>query len=327
MHKRYTSLDSNDRRDGRRFVPQKTLARAVRCRGIGLHTGARVTMTLHPAEPNAGIRFLRSDIADAVPIPARYDRVVDSRMCTVLGDGGGVTVSTVEHLMAALAGLGLDNLMVELDGPEVPAMDGSAAPFMFLAEEAGLIEQASPKRVVRVLEPVSVEADSWQVALSPSGGFSIEMEIEFASRAIARQCLDLAAVNRTFASELARARTFGFLEEVEQLRQAGLARGGSLDNAVVVSGNHILNEEGLRFPDEFVRHKALDAVGDLYLAGAQIIGHFRGVCSGHAATNRLLHALFRSRGAWAWDTMRRGDISRRAIKAHPSESVAAALAV
>lgn len=326
MQKRHTTRDTGDRTEGRKVLPQKTLARPVQCTGIGLHSGIGVTMTLHPAGANSGIRFVRSDLSRSAPIPARFDHVVDSRMCTVLGTPDGITVGTVEHLMAAMAGLGIDNVLVELDGPEVPAMDGSAAPFMFLAECAGLSEQASPKRAVRVLKPVCVRGGSWHVSLTPSDGFSVEMEIDFTSSAIARQTLDLTAVNRTFKAELARARTFGFLEEVEQLREAGLARGGSLDNAVVVSGDHVLNEEGLRYPDEFVRHKALDAVGDLYLAGAQIIGHFQGVCSGHAATNRLLQALFRQEDAWTLDVMRRGDGARPAAAALPMEPAVAAMA-
>jgi UDP-3-O-[3-hydroxymyristoyl] N-acetylglucosamine deacetylase len=280
------------------YVPQQTLAHAVECVGIGLHSGMSVTMTLHPAPPHHGIVFRRLDVEDDRDIPARFDRVVDTRLCTTLGNGAGVTVGTVEHLMAAFAGLGVDNARVDLDGPEVPIMDGSSAPFVFLIECTGLTEQAAPRRVVRVLKDVAVADGPTEVSLAPGQCLTLDCEIDFKSAAVARQALTLPLVNGAFRRELSRARTFGFLEDVEKLRALGLARGGSLENAIVVDAGRILNAEGLRYDDEFVRHKALDALGDLYLAGAMVIGAFRGLRSGHGANNRLLRTLFADPAAW-----------------------------
>ena len=281
------------------FVPQQTLAYAVECVGVGLHSGMNVTMTLHPAPVDHGIVFSRLDVEDeARDIPARFDRVVDTRLCTTIGNDAGVTVGTVEHLMAAFAGLGVDNARVELDGSEVPIMDGSSAPFVFLIECTGLAEQAAPRRVVRVLKDVSVAEGPAEASLAPAPYLSLDCEIDYTKAQVARQALTLHLVNGTFRKELARARTFGFLEDVEKLRSLGLARGGSLENAVVLDAGRVLNQDGLRYEDEFVRHKALDALGDLYLAGAMVIGAFRGVRSGHGANNRLLRALFADPTAW-----------------------------
>jgi len=311
--------------DAGKIIRQKTLKNPIHCTGVALHSGAKVSMTLAPAEADSGIRFVRTDIpGGGAEIPATWDRVVDTRMCTVLGNDDGVTVGTVEHLMAALAGTGVDNAMIEINGPEVPIMDGSSAPFVFLVECAGVIEQDAPRRVIRMRAPVSVAEGSWTASLTPGVGFSVDFEIEFASDAVARQEIGLGLVNGTFKKELARARTFGFLNEVEQLRAAGLARGGSLDNAVVVSGDTILNEDGLRYDDEFVRHKALDAIGDLYLAGAPVVGHFRGVCSGHEANNRLLKALFENTDAWTWDVMRASDLEPQTVPARTTAEAGAA---
>ena len=248
--------------------------------------------------------FRRTDISGGgAEIPARWDHVVDTTMCTVLGNEDGVTISTVEHLLAALSGCGIDNAVIEINGPEVPVMDGSAEPFVFLIECAGTLKQDAPRRAIRVLKTVSVTEGSSTATLTPGKGFSIDFQIDFDSRAISQQALSVGLGDGSFKKEICRARTFGFLDEVEQLRAAGLARGGSLDNAVVVSGDEILNEEGLRYDDEFVRHKILDAVGDLYLAGGFIQGAFTGDCSGHAINNRLLHALFADPDAWALDTV------------------------
>jgi UDP-3-O-[3-hydroxymyristoyl] N-acetylglucosamine deacetylase len=205
--------------------------------------------------------------------------------------------------MAAFAGAEIDNVIVEIDGPEVPIMDGSAAPFVFLIECAGLQEQDAPRRAIKILKPVTVGESGKSASLLPDHGFSMSFEIDFASRAVSRQDLNLVFDSETFKSEIARARTFGFLHEIDRMRAAGLARGGSLDNAVVVSGDRVLNAGGLRFADEFVRHKLLDAVGDLYLAGGPIIGHFRGVRSGHSLTRRLLAALFADPDAWCDTTI------------------------
>ncbi|MSO85672.1 MAG: UDP-3-O-acyl-N-acetylglucosamine deacetylase [Rhodospirillales bacterium] len=285
-------------------MPQQTLAHAVECVGVGLHSGMNVTMTLHPAPADHGIVFSRLDVEDeARDIPARFDRVVDTRLCTTIGNAAGVTVGTIEHLMAAFAGLGVDNARVEIDGPEVPIMDGSSAPFVFLIECAGIKEQSAPRRVVRVLKEVSVADGQAEASLAPGDCLTLDCEIDFQSAAVARQTLTLHLVNGTFRKELSRARTFGFLEDVEKLRALGLARGGSLANAIVVDAGRVLNEEGLRYEDEFVRHKTLDALGDLYLAGAMVIGAFRGVRSGHGANNRLLRTLFADPTAWRLDDL------------------------
>jgi len=283
---------------------QRTLKSAIHCQGVALHAGTNVSMTLHPAEVDTGIVFRRTDVAGkGAEIPATWDRVVDTRLCSVLGNEDGVTVATVEHLMAALAGCGIDNTIIEINGGEVPIMDGSSEPFVFLVECAGVVEQEAPRRVIRVLKSVVVEHEGSRVELHPSDRFGVDIEIDFNSEAISQQRLALRVVNGAFSKELASARTFGFLHEVEAMRSAGLAKGGSLENAIVVSGNKILNEDGLRFDDEFVRHKALDAVGDMYLAGGQIVGAFVGYRCGHALNNKLLHALFADQDAWTYDVL------------------------
>ena len=290
-------------------IRQQTLKTEISCTGVALHSGDAVTMTLRPSAIDTGIVFKRTDIAGAgETIPAQWDKVVDSRLCTMLGNGAGVTISTVEHLMAALAGSAIDNVIVEISGPEVPIMDGSAAPFQFLIECAGIVDQPAPRRAIRVLKDITVEENGSRVSLVPADCFSVSFEIDFASAAVARQQVSVSLVNGTFKKELARARTFGFLHEVEQMRAAGLARGGSLDNAVVIGDDKVLNEEGLRYDDEFVRHKALDAVGDLYLAGAPILGHFHGIRSGHGLNSRLLEALFADDDAWQADIMTDHDV-------------------
>lgn len=279
------------------IAQQKSLKSAIHCRGVALHSGSRVGMTLHPAGPDSGIVFRRSDRAGA-EIKACWRNVVEQPLCTRLDDGEGLSVATIEHLMSALSGLEIDNALIELDGPEVPVMDGSAAPFVFLIECAGIVEQDAPRRAIKVLKPVTVGESGKSASLSPDDGFSMSFAIDFASDAISRQDITIAVDPDTFKSDISRARTFGFLHEVDQMRAAGLARGGSLDNAVVISGHQVLNSEGLRYVDEFVRHKVLDALGDLYLAGGPIIGHFRGVRSGHALNRRLLEAFFADASAW-----------------------------
>ncbi len=312
-----TSQDANLRdmdrleSDGDDVVMQRTLKTSINCSGVALHSGLKVSMTLFPADANSGIVFKRTDIAGrGAEIPARWDHVVDTRMCTTLGNDDGVTIGTVEHLMAALAGCGVDNARIELNGPEVPIMDGSSQPFVFLVDCAGVVDQDTPRRVIRVLKSISV--DDGAARLSPGSHLSLDFEIDFDNELVSKQTLSVGVVNGSFAKELARARTFGFLHEVESLRAAGLAKGGSLDNAVVVSGDSVLNEGGLRYDDEFVRHKVLDAIGDLYLSGAPIIGNFQGVCSGHATNNALLHALFADPDAWEYDVLH-GDEALSAI--------------
>lgn len=281
---------------------QRTLKRPIHCTGIALHSGASVFMTLRPGEPDGGIVFKRTDVdGDGATIPARWDHVVDTQLCTTLSSREGVRIGTVEHLMAALAGCEIDNAVIEVNGPEIPIMDGSAAPFVFLIECAGVVELDAPRRVVRIQKAVTVRDGERLASLFPAEGFSIVCEIDFTSPAVSRQRISVDLVNGTFKKELASARTFGFLHEVEELQAAGLARGGSLDNAVVVSGDKVLNEGGLRYADEFVRHKALDAIGDLYLAGAPIVGRFLGVRSGHCINNLLLRTVFADPAAWQED--------------------------
>jgi UDP-3-O-[3-hydroxymyristoyl] N-acetylglucosamine deacetylase len=281
---------------------QKSLKKAIHCRGVGLHSGARINMTLHPGAPDAGIVFRRRDQGGA-EIRANWRNIVDSALCTTLGLRDGLTVATVEHLMSAFAGLEVDNAVVELDGPEVPVMDGSAAPFVFLIECAGILEQSAPRRAIKVLKAVSIDRNDSSAALVPDEEFRLSFAIDFASPAINRQELSVTLDAETFKHKISRARTFGFLDEVTRLRAAGLARGGSLDNAVVISGDRVLNKEGLRYGDEFVRHKVLDALGDLYLAGGPIIGHFHGVRSGHATNRDLMVALFADPSAWCTTTI------------------------
>lgn len=280
-------------------VRQHTLKDAIDCTGVGLHSGARVSMSLRPAELDCGIVFKRTDVAGGgAEIPARWDTVVDTRLNTTIGNDDGVTIGTVEHVMAALSGAGIDNAVVELNGPEVPIMDGSAAPFIFLIECAGVVEQDAPRRVIEILQPVSVGDRQRSAMLSPGNSFSVSFEIDFEGTLIDHQQFFGDFSNGAFRRDIARARTFGFEEDVAALRAAGLARGGSLENAIVVSGDRILNDDGLRFDDEFVRHKVLDSIGDLYLAGAPIIGHFHGFRSGHGLNHDLLRALFANEDAW-----------------------------
>lgn len=283
------------------IAPQRTLRSAIGCRGIGLHSGKSMSMMLRPAPADTGIVFRRLDAG--ADIRADWRSSVESALSTVLSNGEGIEVGTVEHLMAALAGNRIDNLRVELDGPEVPVMDGSAAPFVRLLERAGVVAQDAPRHAIKVLKPVQVSEHGAAAALLPDHGFSVSFEIAFDNPLIRRQDMSLSVEPESFNAELAPARTFGLLDDWPRLKAAGLARGGSLDNAVVISGNRVLNAGGLRFADEFVRHKLLDAVGDLYLAGGPIIGHFRGVRSGHSLTRRLLAALFADRGNWCTTTM------------------------
>jgi UDP-3-O-[3-hydroxymyristoyl] N-acetylglucosamine deacetylase len=277
---------------------QRTLRSPIGCVGTGLHTGARVSLTLHPAEPDSGIRFLRYDRSGSRPLPARFDQVCDTTMCTTLGEPGGVMVATVEHLMASLAICEIDNVLVEVGGPELPIMDGSAEPFVFLIECAGVIDQDRPRLRIEVLKPVSVTAHGKYARLEPADGFEVACEIQFDHPLIDSQAMRVRFGADEFKTEIARARTFGFAERVEELWSRGLALGGSLKNAVVVSQDRVLNEEGLRFPDEFVRHKVLDSIGDLYLAGGQLIGRFSARCAGHTMHNKLLRALFADPTAW-----------------------------
>ena len=283
------------------FMPDQTwqhsLKAPIGCVGVGLHSGRRIRLTLHPAEPGCGIVFRRTDLGR--DIPARFDRVADTRLATVLADESWASarVSTVEHLMAALAGAGVDNALIELDGPEVPALDGSAAPFVFLLDCAGIVDQAAPRRSIQIRRPVRVSDGEAFAELRPGGpGLEMALSIDFAAPAIGRQALSLRLTSESFRDELSRARTFTLMEEVQHLRAAGLAQGGSLDNAVVVDQAQILNPGGLRMPDEFARHNLLDVVGDLALAGAIVLHrqrllHLVGVVGGAFHRDHSRHVL------------------------------------
>lgn len=276
---------------------QRTLKAPIGCTGVGLHSGRKVSLVLRPGAESSGIIVVRTGLAGGpVEIPARWDHVVDTRRATVLGLPGrpDTQVGTVEHVLAALAGCGIDNAVIEVNGPEMPVMDGSAAPFVFLIESAGIALQDAPRRAIEVLRPVRVEEGEASITLlpDPSPWLGLEMEIEFASAAIRRQSRAVRLAPGAFKAELARARTFGFAEEIEALREAGLALGGTLANAVVLRGATVLNPGGLRFTDEFVRHKLLDAVGDLSLAGHRLRGRVIGRRAGHRLNNLVLRALF-----------------------------------
>lgn len=278
---------------------QHTLAGPAICAGVGVHTGERVRMVIRPASAGAGVVFVRTDLTGVdARLLVSAEAVVATRLGTVIRNAAGVTVSTIEHLMAALCALGVDNATVELDGPEVPIMDGSAEPFVRLLDQVGLKRQEAPRRVIEILAPVEVTDGGKRAALRPADRFEVDFEIEFSSAAIGRQRVVAAADEAGFRRELAWARTFGFVHEVEALRAAGLARGGSLENAVVIEGDRVLNPEGLRRSDEFVRHKALDAVGDLYVLGAPILGRFESRCGGHGLNNALARALLARPDAW-----------------------------
>ncbi len=279
---------------------RRTLKAPIGCVGIGLHSGRRVSMTLRPAAAGTGIVFRRTDLG--IDIPAIFDEVTDTRLCTAIGEGEA-RIGTIEHVMAALAGTGIDDAIVEVDAPELPIMDGSAAPFVFLIDCAGIVTTAAPRAVIEVLRPIRVEdANGAFAELLPSreAAFDAELEIDFPNTAIGRQALSIRLSPHAFRDALADARTFTLAEDIARLRAAGLAQGGSLANAVVVDGPLVLNPAGLRRPDEFVRHKLLDVVGDLALAGAPIRGRFRGARSGHALNNRLLRALFADASAWRY---------------------------
>jgi UDP-3-O-[3-hydroxymyristoyl] N-acetylglucosamine deacetylase len=277
---------------------QKTLRNPIGCVGTGLHTGARVSLTLHPAAADSGVRFVRYDRPGKTVIPARFDRVCDTAISTALGDPGGTVVGTVEHLMAALAICEVDNVLIEVSGPELPIMDGGAQPFVFLIECAGTVEQERPRRWIEVLKPVRIEAHGKWARLDPAAALIIDCEIRFEHPLIASQAMSIAFDAEPFKTEIARARNFGFAERVEDLWSRGLTLGGGLKNTVVVSRERVLNEEGLRFPDEFVRHKVLDTLGDLYLAGAPLLGRYTGRSAGHTLHNKLLRALFADPTAW-----------------------------
>jgi UDP-3-O-[3-hydroxymyristoyl] N-acetylglucosamine deacetylase len=278
---------------------QHTIKSSVTINGIGLHCGSEVTMILRPAKADSGINFVRTDVADRDNmVPAKWNKVVDTRLCTVIGNEAGVTVGTIEHLMAALRGCGIDNILIELDGPEVPVMDGSSAEFVEVIDSVGTRVQHLPRRAIKVLKEIVVEEDGKRVSLKPAVGSVFSGEIDFDHPSIGQQKQEVKLVNGNFRHDIADARTFGFEKEVKFLRDSGLALGGTLENAIVLNEDSVINEEGLRHNDEFIRHKLLDAIGDMYLAGGPILGAYEGYKGGHAINNALLHKLFETKGAW-----------------------------
>jgi len=292
------------------MIRQRTLKNVIRATGVGLHTGDKVCLTLRPAEPDTGIVFRRIDLAQPVEISASPKNVGDTRLSTTLVNGD-VRISTVEHLLSAFAGLGIDNAYVDVSAPEVPIMDGSAGPFVFLIQSAGVEEQNRPKRFIRIKRRVVVEDGGKHAVFEPFDGFKVDFSIDFDHPAFTSrtQAASVDFSTSSFVKEVSRARTFGFLRDIEILRQQNLALGGSMDNAVVVDDYRVLNEEGLRYEDEFVKHKILDAIGDLYLLGHSLIGSFRGRKSGHALNNRLLRALMADETAWEQVTFENSDRS------------------
>lgn len=281
------------------MIKQRTLKNTVRATGVGLHTGKKVYLTLKPAPIDTGIIFRRVDLSPPVDIPARAENVGDTNMSTVLIKGD-IRISTVEHLLSAIAGLGIDNAYVELSAPEVPIMDGSAGPFVFLLQSAGIHEQDAPKKFIKIKRLITLIEDGKQVELAPFNGFKVTYRNQY-NHPVMNRHTDQACINfssTSFVKEVSRARTFGFMKDFDLLRSQNLAQGGSMDNAIVIDDYRILNEDGLRYEDEFVKHKILDAIGDLYLLGYSLIGEFRGYKSGHATNNALLRLLLKEQDAW-----------------------------
>ena len=278
---------------------QRTTVAPAIIAGVGVHTGDRVRLAVRPAAEGTGIVFVRTDITDRDNrIPVSGEAVIDARLNTMIENAAGVRLSTIEHLMAAFAALGISNAVVEVDGPELPILDGSALPFVQLLDRAGFRRQSAPVRYIEILEPIRVQDGDKSAALLPCDRYEMRFEIDFPTPVIGNQVIDFVVDEATFRREIMAARTFGFAHEVEALRQAGLARGGSLENAVVIDGDDILNPGGLRMEREFVRHKALDAIGDLYVLGAPLIGRYEGVKAGHAINNKLVRALLAQPDAW-----------------------------
>lgn len=287
------------------MIKQRTLKQAAKVTGIGLHSGKKVTLTLRPAPANTGIIYARTDLDPVVYFPASAESIRDTTLCTCMINDDGVRISTVEHLNAAMSALGLDNLIVEVDAPEIPIMDGSSAPFIYLLLDAGIEEQNSPKKFIRIKENVRVEeGDKWAEFKPYNKGLKLDFIIDFShpmiSKDVRHYAMDFSAQN--FIQNLSRARTFTFMKDVEYLQSIGLALGGSLDNAIVLDEYRILNQEGLRFKDELVKHKMLDAVGDLFMCGYNILGDFSAYKSGHGLNNKLLRAVLANENAWEFVT-------------------------
>lgn len=281
------------------MIRQRTLKNEIQATGVGLHTGDKVYLRLKPAPEDHGIVFRRVDLQPAVDIPAKAENVGDTTLSTSLVSGD-VKVSTVEHLLSAMAGMGIDNAIIEVSAAEVPIMDGSAGPFVFLIQSAGIQEQSAPKKFIRIKKPVSVQDGDKTASFKPFDGFKVSFSIDFDHPAFKGRSLDASVdfSSTSFVKEVSRARTFGFMHEIEHLRSQGLAKGGSMDNAIVVDDFRVLNEDGLRYEDEFVKHKVLDAIGDLYLLGNSLIGEFCAHKSGHALNNKSLRKLIAQEDAW-----------------------------
>lgn len=303
---------------------QTTLAREVHLTGTGVHSGAPVSLTLHPAEANTGLRFLVTKRGRVVAeIPANVAHVKNLTLCTVIGDETGVTVGTVEHLLAALRGLSIDNLYIEIDSKEVPIMDGSSAAFVEAIDRVGIRELSEPRKFIKVLKSVRVEENGCWGELHPHNGFSLDVEIDFPTAVIGRQRLNCEMSPGVFRHELSRARTFGFMSDVEKLWKAGLALGADLSNTVAIGEDKVMNREGLRYPQEFVRHKMLDAVGDLSLSGAPLLGAYRSYKGGHRLNAMVLQELFSDSTNWALVQAPRTRQARAAV-AHVSAGISAA---
>jgi UDP-3-O-[3-hydroxymyristoyl] N-acetylglucosamine deacetylase len=302
---------------------QRTIAEKISCTGIGLHSGEPVQLTLHPARADSGVVFVRTDLPQPVDVPAVHSAVTSTRLATTLGRAEA-TVGTVEHLLAALVGLGIDNVRVEVDGPEVPVMDGSAASFVFLIQAAGIFEQDAPRRSLRIRRPLEVRDGERSIRVEPGRGLQVSYSVDFAHPAIGRQQIrDLAIDGEVFEQEICRARTFGFLREVEVLWRNGLARGGNLDNTVVMDDYRVLNRDGLRWSDEFVRHKVLDLLGDLALLGMPVEGHLAVERGGHALHQRFVQALLDHPDHWTVELETPARRARRAAHARRSARVRA----
>lgn len=301
------------------MMKQRTLKAPVETTGVGLHSGVKARITLRPAAPDSGIVFRRMDLDPPAELKADPFLVTDTRLCSLL-ESGAARVSTVEHLMSALAGLGIDNLLVDLTGPEIPILDGSSSPFVFLLQSAGIVEQDAPKKYVRIKQPIEVrDGDKW-ARFVPHHGFRVEFTIDFDHPVFEKsgKTVSIDFADTAYTKEVARARTFGFMHEVEYLRNNGLALGGSLDNAIVMDEFRVLNQDGLRYDDEFVKHKVLDAIGDLYLLGHPVIGAFEAYKSGHALNNALLRELAQHREAWEMVSFtREQDVPPAFLRLHP----------
>ncbi|KKA45317.1 MULTISPECIES: UDP-3-O-acyl-N-acetylglucosamine deacetylase [Salinivibrio] len=293
------------------MIRQRTLKSMVQTTGVGLHSGRKVTLTLRPAPANTGVIYRRTDMEPPVDFPANPEDVRDTMLCTALVNDAGVRISTVEHLSAAIAGMGIDNIIIEVDAPEIPIMDGSSSPFIFLLQSAGIDVQNAPKRFIRIKKPVRIEDDDKWAELLPYNGFRLDFAIEFDHPAIEseQQNLVLDFSSQSFIKDLSRARTFGFMRDIEYLQSQNLCLGGSFDCAIVLDDYRILNEEGLRFDNELVKHKVLDAIGDLYMCGHSILGEMRAYKSGHALNNKLLRAVLADQEAWEWVTFEETDTS------------------